>query len=1062
MKITNISLGHKTSVFVLLTIITIGGLISYNSLPVESFPDIKQPIVYVATPYVGVSPLDLETLVLEPLEDKLEEISQVEEMTSKATEGYASITATFEPNMDVDEAVRKVREKVDQARPELPRDLDDPIVQEINFENVPIMIVSITGQESLVKLKKIAEDLQDIIEGVSGVLEVNITGGLEREVRVDVNPARLKYYNIGVEDVTKAIQQENLTIPGGSTESADLKWTVRVPGEFNSLQELENIVVEAKNGTPIYLYDLADVYFGFKDETSFSRLNGKSSVTLNITKRSGENIIRMTEDIRKILKEESKNFPSTTEYVLVMDMSEQINTMVSDLENNIISGLLLVVFVLYFFMGARNGLLVGIAIPLSMLISFMIIGFLGYTLNMMVLFSLILALGMLVDNAIVIVENIYRHHEEGKSLMQAAKDGTAEVGIAVVVSTATTLMAFIPLIFWDDMMGEFMKFLPITLIITLSCSLFVGLIFNPVIASRFLKLNPNMENLWGDRFLRWLMVHYESSLRWALDNRKKTLAMTFTGFIAMFLLWAITNFAHYGVELFPNTEPQQIIVDIEAPLGTRVQTSDDIVKIVEDRIKGAADLEAYVSNVGNVSDPFDFGAGGSVSHRSQVTLELLDRVDREQNSFITMDEVAEAIRGIPGATVDVTKIEDGPPTGKPVEIQIRGPEYDVLSSIATDIIKVIEDVPNITKIKNSFQKGKPELTVRIDREKAAMLGLNTQMVANTIRTAVNGTEASEYRVGTDEYDITVRFQQNFRRSYNDLLNLTVFHEGVHYPLANFATIQLASGLSSINHVDGDRVVLITAESLAQNPAEVLEACKARLEGFLVPAGYTISFAGQNEEQQKSMDFLANAFLISIFLIFFILVSEFNSVTLPFVILMSVLLSFFGVFFGLWITMRPFGIIMTGIGIISLAGVVVNNAIVLIDYIQKLRERGYSKLEAIVQGGKTRLRPVILTAITTILGLIPLTIGINIDFIGLLSGSTTLNRFIQYGTDSSQFWSSMGVAVIYGLLFATVLTLIVVPIMYYILSDLFVSKETEEPAETEYESLDGLDEAPQTT
>ena len=1032
MKITNISLAHKTSVFVLLVIIFVGGLTSYVGLPVESFPDIKQPVVFVAAPYVGVAPSDMETLVLKPLEDQLEEIAKIKRMTSQASEGYASITCEFEPDIEVDEAVRKVREKVDLAKPDLPKDLDDPMVQEINFENVPIMVVSITGDESLVKLKKIAEDLQDLFENVSGVLEVNLTGGLEREVKVNVNPSRLEYYKIGVEDVIAAIRQENLTIPGGATESGNLKWTVRVPGEFDSVREISDIVVKTKNGQPIYLNDLAEVYFGFKDETSYSRLNGKPSVTLTITKRSGENIIRITDEIKAILAREEANFPASTEYLIVTDMSEEIRTMVNDLENNIISGLLLVVFVLYFFMGARNGLLVGIAIPLSMLVSFIIISLLGYTLNMMVLFSLILALGMLVDNAVVIVENIYRHHEQGKGVLKAAQDGTEEVGMAVVVSTMTTLMAFLPLIFWDDIMGEFMKFLPITLIITLSCSLFVALVFNPVIASVFLRIDPNIDKLLGDRLLRRLTGYYEQTLGWTLRNRWKSLGAAAFGFLMMTVIWVVFTLSEYGVELFPSIQPNQIFVEVEAPLGTRLETSDAIVRQVEKRIQQTTDMEDYVVNVGNVQNMFDFGTSGGSSHKSQVTIDLLKSYERSQNSFITMEAVGDAIRGIPGATVDVSKPDEGPPTGKPVEIRIKGQDFNVLARISDDIMSKIENVPNITKLKDNYDKGKPELRVRIDREKAALFELNTSMIANTVRTAINGTEASEYRVGTDEYDITVRFSKDFRQNYNDLLNLTVFHEGVHYPLANFASIELASGMSSINHVDGDRVVTITAESLGKNPAEVLEACKQRLTNYRLPAGYTMTFAGQNEEQQKSMDFLSNAFMIAIFLIFFLLVTQFNSVTLPFVIMMSVLLSFFGVFFGLWITMRPFGIIMTGIGIISLAGVVVNNAIVLIDYIQKLRERGLSKLEAIIEGGKTRLRPVLLTAITTILGLIPLTVGINIDFIGLFTGD--VSKFIQFGTESSEWWSGMGIAVIFGLFFSTALTLIIVPIMYHLLSD----------------------------
>ena len=1050
MKVTNISLSFKTSVFVMLAIVVISGLVSYIGLPVESFPSIKQPVVYVAAPYVGVAPSDMETIVVQPIEDKLQEISKIKKMTSTAQEGYASIFAEFEPDIEIDEAVRKVREKVDLAKPELPDDFEDPLVQEINFENIPIMFISIVGNQSLVRLKDIAEDLQDRIEEISGVLEVNISGGLEREVQVNVNPSRLQYYNLGLDDVIAAIQQENLTIPGGSMESDALKWTVRVPGEFDSVREMEDIVVKTKNGSPVYLRDLAEVLFGFKEETSYSRLNGKPSVTLSVNKRSGENIIRIADAIKVILDEEKPLWPAGTEYFILGDQSKDIRTMVNELENNIIAGLILVVLVLYFFMGTRNGFLVGVAIPLSMLISFTILSLMGYTLNMMVLFSLILALGMLVDNAIVIVENIYRHHEEGKPLMRAAREGTAEVGVAVIVSTITTLMAFFPLIFWEGIIGEFMSYLPITLIITLASSLFVGLVFNPVIASSFIRLDDKIKDLPGDRLLGWLTGHYDSTLRYALSHRKLILALALSGYFGMIALYGI---AGHGIEFFPDIEPRQIWVEVEAPLGTRIETSDVVVREIESRIADTPDMKNYVADVGNVSDAFSFGAGGSASHKSRVTIDLVDRVDRIQNSLVTLGGVADTVQGIPGVTVDVTRPQEGPPTGKAVEVQLKGEDFRVLADLSLKVQRAIEDVAGISKLKDNYERGKPELRIRIDREKAALFGLNTMQVANTIRTAVNGTEASEFRVGNDEYDITVRFSKNFRKGYSDLLNLTVFYEGVHYPLANFATVELASGLSNINHVDTDRVVTVTADAVGRSAAEVLADAKERLEDFEMPPGYTMSFAGQDEEQAKAMAFLGKAFGVALLLIFFILVTEFNSITVPFVIMASVVLSLFGVFFGLVVTFKPFGIIMTGIGVISLAGVVVNNAIVLIDYIQKLRARGYEKTEAIIQAGKVRLRPVILTAITTILGLIPLTIGLNIDFIGLIKAffllftgdleffrafSTSASHYFQIGGESSEWWSGMGVVVIFGLLFATALTLVIVPVLYFILSDLLTA------------------------
>jgi CzcA family heavy metal efflux pump len=1038
MKITQWSLNHKTSVFVFLAIIILAGFSAYVNLPVESFPQIKQPVVIVAVPYLGVSPSDMETLVAQPLEKKIKEISKVKKMTSISNEGYTNVTVEFEPDIDIDEAVQKVREKVDQAKPDLPGDIEEPLIQEINFENIPIMLVSIFGDQSLVRLKKIAEDLQDKFETIPGVLDVNLSGGLEREVKININPSRLQYYNLGVQDVIDAIRNENRTIPGGSVESGNLKYTVRIPGEFTSIREIENVVIKTLNGFPIYMQDLANVEFGFKEQSSYSRLDGRYSVTLSIQKRSGENIIKISDAVKSILTEEEDSFPANTRYVILADQSKEIRTMVNDLENNIIAGLLLVILVLYFFMGGRNGLLVGIAIPLSMLLSFIVISMLGYTLNMIVLFSLILALGMLVDNAIVIVENIYRHHQEGKKLLEAASYATGEVGMAVVASTITTLLAFAPMIFWPGIVGEFMSYLPITLIITLSSSLVVALVFNPTISSSFLKLDEKMSKLPGDRLIRWLIVRYDATLKWALTYRKTTLGLTFAAFIMMFFFYGLFN---HGIEFFPDLEPKQAWIKVDAPIGTRIESSDDIVREIETRIADTPDMEHYVAEVGGASENnMDFGAGGSIPHKSQVTIDFLERHERQQNSFKTLDEVKNAISGIPGARIDVTKPQEGPPTGSAVEIQVKGEDFAVLDRLSQDIQQKIKDVPGLNKLRDNYEKGKPELRVRIDKEKAALLGLNTSKIANTIRTAINGTEASEYRVGQDEYDITVRFNEDYRNNYTDILNLTIHHEGFHYPLANFASIELSSGLSTVNHVDRDRVVTITADAFGRRSAEVLADVKELIADYEVPESYSIQFAGQDEEQKKASDFLTNAFFLAILMIFLILVTQFNSVTLPFVIMISVILSFFGVFVGLLITFKPFGIIMTGIGIISLAGVVVNNAIVLLDYIEKLRKKGLAKQEAIIQAGKTRLRPVILTAITTILGLIPLTAGINIDFIGLFSGD--FSKFIQFGAESSQWWGNMGVAVIFGLLFSTALTLVVVPVLYYMLSGLsfeFVSK-----------------------
>ncbi len=1033
MKLTDFSLKKRTAIFVFVAVITFAGIGAYINLPIESFPEIKQPTVFVTIPYPGVSPKDMETLVADPLETRLMEISKLKTLSSSSREGLTSVVAEFQPDIAVDEAVRQTREKVDQARSDLPNDILEPIVQEINFENIPVIVVAVTGDQSLVRLKEIAQDLKKKLENIPGVLTVNLTGGLEREIKVNVNPTELVHYNLGVDDVISAISRENMTIPGGATESSSLRWTIRVPGELTSLDDLRGLVIDTRHGTPIYLRDVAMVSSGFKEPESASRLNGQPSVSLAVEKRTGENILALTDAVKALLAKEQPGFPEGAKAVVVADFSREIRTTVSDLNNHLLMALLLVVFVLYFFMGARNSLLVGLAVPLSMFLSFLTLSLLGLTLNMITLFSLILSLGMLVDDAIVVVENIYRQHHEGKKLMEAARDATREVGIAVISSTATTVFAFAPLLFWPGIIGNFMRVLPVTLIITLSSSLLVALMISPVFASAFIRLKASGRPHLGDRLLNRFGARYERMLGWLLASRKRRgrfLALSGAAFVLMLVVFAVLN---HGVEFFPDQDPAQIYVNVEAPLGTRLEVSDAAVREIERRLAGTPDVRNVLSDIGTSGNFFDFGAGGGTPHKSRVTIDMLDKPDRKQSSVLTLEQVRAKVAGIPGVRVDVTKPENGPPTGRAVEVRLKGKDLAVLDAMSVDIQKRIAGVPGLARLDDDYEPGRPELRVDIDRVKAALQGLSTAKIAGTIRTAINGTVASKYRVGSDQYDITVRFDRDYRTHYNDLLDLTVLQDGVHRPLANFATVHLATGLSSINHVGGERVITVSADAIGRSSAEVLAEARNRLASYVPPQGYALSFTGQNEEQAKAASFLASAFLIAMSLIFLMLVVQFDSVTVPFVIMATVPLSLFGAFFGLLVTFKPFGIIMTGVGIISLAGVVVKNAIVLIEYTRQLRERGLPKAEAIVRAGRTRLRPVLLTAITAILGLIPLTTGIAIEFTKVFQGN--FHRLITFGAESADFWSGMGVVVIFGLMFATVLTLVVVPVMYYALADL---------------------------
>jgi len=1014
-------------IFAFMAIITVIGLDSYLGLPRESSPDVKIPFVMVVAPYAGTSPADMENLVTRKLERELKGLPDLKEMTSSSFYGMAHITLEFTSDVDMSDALQKVRDRVDLAKPELPEDTrEDLLIMEISSSDWPIMQVNLAGDYDLFLLKKTGEDLQEAIEQIPGVLSADLVGGIENEVQVMVDPERLEFYGLGLVDVQDAIALQNLTIPGGKLSLGQYDYQVRVPGEVEAPEEILDFVVNPGAATPVYVRDVADVTFGIKDRETISRVNGRDAVTLQIKKRSGENIIAIADEVRATIARLEPTFPPGTAVSIVGDQSEDIRTMVHELENNIISGLILVIAVLFLFLGFTNSLFVGVAIPFSMLISFIVLRAVGITLNMVVLFSLILALGMLVDNAIVIVENIFRHRGKGKDPITGARDGAAQVSAAVIASTLTTVCAFGPLVFWPGIMGEFMKYLPLTVIITLSSSLLVALVFNPVLCSRFMR-EPRPgggSTPLGDRLMRWGLGSYRPTLAWALRHKGVTMGLMILLFVAVNALFVVYN---HGVELFPDIDPNVAQVSIEAPSGTRIELTDAYAATVEREVAKIGDLVAYSAAVGVATD----GMGGgetAPSNQALVTMEFVDMIERSRSSRVALDDLRARLADFTGAVVRVEKMEEGPPTGKPVNIEISGDDYDVLGALATRIRSRIDGMPGLINIQDDYDDDLPEIRLLPDVEKAARFGLQTWDIAGTIRTALHGSEAAKFRIGEDEYDITVRYQQPFRTKVEDLRNTTVFYEGEAIPVSAFATPEFRTSLAAVRRIDGERTVTVSADvGEAYNGNALLAQVQAELQDFPVPAGYRLAYTGESEDQQEAEAFLSDAFAVAIMLILLVLISQFGSVTQPLIIIASVLLSLIGVLAGLMVTGTAFGIIMTGVGVISLAGIVVNNAIVLMDYINQLRERGLSIEEAVIRAGETRFRPVVLTAVTTILGLIPLTTGLSLDFARLFGGD--LGRFVVIGGESSQWWGPMGVAVIWGLAVATFLTLIVVPVMY---------------------------------
>jgi multidrug efflux pump len=1103
-RLTTFAVHHPTSMLVLLGIIGILGLVSYASIPKEARPEILIPIVAVNTSYPGVSPNDIETLITRKIEEEVNTIPEIEELTSTSVEGYSSVVAEFHTGMNMDEALRKVREKVDRARPKLPADAEEPSVLEFNLSEIPIMQVNISGEYGLVQLKDVAEDLKERLEQIPPISEVQISGGLEREVKVDVDLTRLQHYGVSFNDIIETIRDENLTIPGGVMDVGTVKYPVRVAGEFVDTRPIADLVVKTVNGQPVYVRDIATVDFGFVEQSSYARLDGHPVITLGIIKRSGENIIGTAEAVKAAIAELEPHFPPTTTVKITSDESRDIHVMVASLENNIISGLLLVLAVLLFFLGVRNAGFVAISIPMSMLLSFIILQALGVSMNMVVLFSLILALGMLVDNAIVVVENIYRHMEEGYERLQAAIRATGEVAMPVIASTVTTLGAFLPLMFWPGIVGEFMGYLPLTLIVTLSSSLFVALVLVPVLCALFMKVDGTpgkplrpaakyslfgvtavllliiaannvtsaimlavtavalvlLHRLVMVRLGRWFQTRavpemvrrYERRLTWALDHRGLVLGSAFALLFTSFL--AFGRFSA-GVEFFPESiPPAQVFVKADVPSGTAPSFTNSVAERLEAQladVPGMDDAESVVATVGTSSQ---WGALFSGSADATITVSLVEYQDRRQDAFATLAAMQRSLGDIAGAEITVEAPNHTPGGGKPVNLEITGEDPVQLRNLAREAVNTLRSAPVFAKLEgldSDMEDGRPELVVEVDREKAALNGISTAKIGNTIRAAIQGAEAAKFRTGNDEYDITVRLAEPYRQDLGALANLTVMDEGTPIPLSSVARWYMDEGYGSIQRKGMDRVATVSSEVKAGlNSNAVLAEVQQTLAAFerSLPPGYSIRYTGQQQDQDDAQQFLFGAFLTALMLIGFVLVSQFNSVVKPLIILTSVLMSTVGVLLGLMVFRMPFVIIMTGVGIISLAGIVVNNAIVLIDYIDLLRERdGLSRREALVQAGKTRFRPVVLTAITTVLGLVPLAIGLNFDFIGLF---TALAPDLYWGGEQAAWWAPMAVAVIVGLLFATLLTLVLVPVLYSLIedgSDWFrrVFTQPEEPA-----------------
>ncbi len=1113
-KISSLAVDNATSIFLVALMILLFGIQSYRDMPKEQYPNASMPTITISTPYFGNSAEEIENLISLPLEKELKSTSGLKKLTSTSIQDFSILITEFDSGIPISEVLRKVKDAVDIAKTELPTDLDtDPIVEELNFAEIPIVTVNVSGNYSADDLRKHAEYLQDRIESIKEIARVDMKGAREREVKIDVDLAKMQSIQVSFQDIENAIASENLTMSSGEIIKDGFRRAVRVVGQFVTAKEIENTIIKSENQRPIYLRDIATVEYSFKDRTTYARSDGFPVISLEVVKRTGQNLLGASDALKVTIDDAVKTLPSDLKVSLFNDQSIQTRNDVTNLENSIISGVILVILVLLFFLGLRNASFVGLAIPLSMLTGIMFLFVSGTTMNIVVLFSLILALGLLVDNAIVVVENIYRYMQNGYSGVDAAKYGTGEVAVPIIVSTMTTLAAFIPLAFWPGMMGEFMKYMPITLIIVLSSSLFVALVITPVFTSRFMKVDEKeeskqahnskrrnvligalvmfiialfahfigiewMRNLMGfallislinffilrpgafffqNRVLPILERAYDKFIRFVLNGKKPYIIFAST-FILLFLTMGLLRWRSPKVEFFPSPDPMYINVFVDLPNGSDIEKTNNIVKQVEEKVNAVIQdrmqiVEAVLTQIGeNTGDPNTPPEPGVTPNKARITITFVKSQDRGGISTKTiLNDIRAEVKDFAGVQVIVDQNANGPPAGKPINLEIIGDDIDTLIVVSERVKQFFEakNIPGIEELNSDVELNKPEMMININREAARRYELSTYAIASALRTSIFGKEISKLKDGEDEHPIILRLDDNYRNEITGLMNQKITFRNpangriVQVPISAVADFEYTTTYNAIRRNKVNRLISLSSNVLdGYNANEIVAQMKDEIKDFNFPEDYEYRFTGEQQQQAEDMAFLSSAFILAMFMIFILIVAQFNSLISPFIILLSIVFSTIGVFLGYSITGMTISVIFSGVGIISLAGVVVNNAIVLIDYINLLIKRKREKIggesmdalgiedirESIIIGGSTRLRPVLLTAITTILGLIPLALGINFNFFTLISD---LDPQYFSGGDNTAMWGPMAWTIIYGLSFATFLTLVVVPVMYWI-------------------------------
>ncbi|SDY42760.1 efflux RND transporter permease subunit [Hymenobacter psychrophilus] len=1114
---TSWSIDNKTTIYIITLILCVMGIFAYIKLGKEKFPDIVIPRIIVATIYPGTSPTDIENLVTRQLEKEIKSVNGVKKISSTSNQDYCIVDVEFTSGVDVQYAKQLIKDAVDKASSELPNDLPTPpTVQEVNLSEQPIMNINMAGNMPISQLKKYADDFQDKIEALPEITRVDIIGALDQQVNVDVDLNRLRASRLSFSDISAAIARENVTISGGTVDVGNQKRAVRVAGQYVRAENIANIQLKNLSGSAVRLGDIATVTDGFKDRESFARLDGKPAVTLNVVKRQGENLIDASDKIKTIIAEAELTLPKELTITVTGDTSNDTRVTLHDLINTIIIGFILVTLILMFFMGTTNALFVGLSVPLSMFLAFVLLPTLDFSLNMIVLFAFLLALGIVVDDAIVVIENTHRllHEHPELTTAQAAKYAAGEVFIPVLAGTLTTVAPFVPLMFWPGIVGSFMFYLPVTLILTLMSSLIVAFIMNPVFAVSFMEREdhhtgekPKWDRplsiaigimvaiaiggfLFGSTFLgslmltlavlvilnRFVFVHliagfqtkvlprfqnaYGRLVGWAISWPK----MIMLSMVVLFVL-SIVAIAARGpkVDFFPKGDPKFVYTYLKMPVGTRVAVTDSVARILEQRIYGVIgknnpDVESVITNVAiGASDPGEASAAGtSQSNLAKVAVAFKEMSEREgQSTAVYMDKIREVVKGIPGTEISVDQESSGPPTGKAIAIEVAGEDYPTLIALSKNVTRYIDsaNIGGIEQLRSNLEDRNPEIAVDINRTRANREGISTAQIGMEVRTAIYGTEASKFKTADDEYPIQVRYAEPYRSDIDAILNSPLtFRDATgqvrQVPISSVADVRYGTTYGGIKRKDVKRVITISSNVLGGfTGPDVVRQIETSLKSFPVPPGYTVKMGGAKEDEKETSDFLGIAAVGAIGLIFLILVMQFNSVSKPIIILAEIIFSVIGVLLGLAVTGMNISIVMTGVGIIALAGIVVKNGILLVEFTDMLRTQGMPLREAIILAGRTRLNPVILTATAATLGLIPLAIGLNIDFYELFNSGNP-NFFI--GGESVTFWGPLAWTIIFGLVFATLITLVVVPVMYLITESLKIriKGEPEVPADQE--------------